>query len=229
MRNCLPRQNREQRWSSETAEQEPRHAAHTKPAERGQSECRANSKLHRAARLLGDPRRDRVDQLAVEEDHLEEHDRALYDEHLNYGSCLLRLDCFSDDLHAGEASRHEHEQEHPKERRHHAWVRIEPGETAEHFIECRLEREGEDRRFDSAPDGEYQECDPRHTGLEVTFRCPIEQRERRAQHAKQDVLDHQEGEAHRADDPADECDANTQHSGPEKPNAAAGIPPCHEH
>src|SRR2546423_2228563 len=225
----LPREDCHQCRRSEATEQEPRHTAYAQPAKGCKGEGRGKSELNRTTRLRGDPRRDGVDQLAVEENHLEEHYRALDNEHLYYSSRLLRLDCFSHDLHAGEASRHQHEQEHPQQPRHHARVRIEPGEPAEYFIARRLQCQGKDRRFDGAPNREYHEREPWHTRLEVALGGPVEQRQRRAKQAEEDVLDHQESKAYRADDPADERHTDAKHSSPEQPDAAARIPPCHEH
>jgi len=194
-----------------------------------QGEGRADTKVHGVARLLGDPRSDRVNQLAVKEDHFEEHHRAFDDEHLDDRGRLLRLDGVGYDLNAGEASRHQEEQEHPEQGRHHTRVRIEPGEAAENFNESGLEREREDGRLDRAPYYEDEKCHPGYTGLEVAARRSIEKRERRASEAQQHVLEHQQAKAHRADHPANECDSDAQHSGPEQPDAAAGIPPRHEH
>ena len=51
----------------------------------------------------------------------------------------------------------------------------------------------------------------------------------RANQAYYDILDHQQAEADRADHPTHERDTHPQHSSPEKPDAAACIPPRHEH
>ena len=184
--------------------------------------------MHGVARLLGNPWRDGVDQLAVEEDHLEEHHRALYDEHLNYCGDVLLLHRVGYDLYAGEASRDEQEEERPQQRRHYARIRIEPSKAAENFNQRRLQGEGKDRRFDRAPYGEDHERDPRYTGLEVAPRRPVKQRERRANNAQHNVFEHQQAEAHRADNPPNERDTDAQHPRPKQPNHSAGIPPLHE-
>src|SRR2546430_16385187 len=61
-------------WGPEPAEQEPRHAADASPAEECQPERADHAELDP---LLGEPRGDGVDQLAIQEQHLEQGDRDL--------------------------------------------------------------------------------------------------------------------------------------------------------
>src|SRR5207237_504932 len=71
----------EHRRCPELAAQKPLHAADTDPAERRQGQRDREPQLH--ARLLRDPRRQRVDELPVEEDDLEEHHEELDHDHLD--------------------------------------------------------------------------------------------------------------------------------------------------
>src|SRR5205814_6763703 len=65
VRHRPPRDEGEHRRCPELAEQEPRHAADTDPSERRQGKRDPEAQLH--TRLLRDPRRQRVDELTVEE------------------------------------------------------------------------------------------------------------------------------------------------------------------
>src|SRR2546430_12240118 len=67
----LFRSDGEQRRRPEPAEQEPRHATDTHPPQQGQPQCPDDTQLEP---LLG------IDQLAVQEEHLEEGDRQLRSE-----------------------------------------------------------------------------------------------------------------------------------------------------
>src|SRR6185503_8994390 len=67
----LARENGDERRRAEAAEEEPGHTADAEPAERRESEHRSDAELDLATRLLRDPGRDGVDELAVEEDDLE--------------------------------------------------------------------------------------------------------------------------------------------------------------
>ena len=109
-----PRDEGEHGRCSELPEQEPGHAADADPAERRQQERDGEAELH--ARLLRDPRRQRVDQLPVEEDDLEEHHEQLHDHHLCDELPLPLLHGVHQRLYAREAPHDEQQEEEVEDR-----------------------------------------------------------------------------------------------------------------
>src|SRR2546426_9206279 len=74
----LAAEQRDQCRRAKPAEQEPGHAAHTHPAEEGETDGTEDAELDS---LLREPRRHGVDELTIEEQHLEHRDRDLNENH----------------------------------------------------------------------------------------------------------------------------------------------------
>ena len=88
-------------------------------------------------RLLDDPGRDGVDQLPIEEHHLEEHD-----EHFDQGDLddeldLPLLDRLDQRLDAGEAAHDQQEQEAPEDHRGRPRHPVGAGEVGQHLRQGR--------------------------------------------------------------------------------------------
>src|SRR2546425_358000 len=153
----LPPQEADERGCPEAAEQKPRHPANAHPGEEREPQRAHNAELHP---LLREPRRNGIDQLPVEEQHLEQRHGDLYQHHEDDLPDLSSLDRVVEHLDAGEAAGDQDVQEDPQDSHEQHGVHLVARQVRQQLAHRRAKREREDHRLDGGPDDEQEERQP---------------------------------------------------------------------
>ena len=208
-----------QRGCAEATEQEPRHATHADPAEERESDRAEHSQLDP---LLGQPRRHRVDQLTIQEQHFEHGDCDLDQDHEDDIAGLPLLDGLIQHLNAGKAAGDDDRQENPQNQNQREAVDLVSREVGQQLAHRGPQGKREDRRLDRGPHDQQDEGRPRDAGA---TRRRVEHRERRRDRALQGAPDQLNAQLEQSPHPADEHDEKLHEARPIEPHHPQRVPP----